>query len=234
MSMDAAKMSSWFHVTNLMFVFVATFRKYLGSFVEEVFLISCLKIVHGCETPSNNKHVLIFHIYIYTHIYIHTYIYVYIHTYRLYQATLMSCGTAKHVSVDCTIYIYNKILSQHLKASTSCRVPQSLKKFGNWREHLIQSLSRTKEPPQILSVFISNNHVCCNILHQAHFQHLQIAERALGQLITAFFITYAALTIKSHRLLVDFNSEDTTLNFIIFFILSSNAEQQKQCPQLLK
>ena len=24
---------------------------------------------------------------------------------RLYQATLMSCGTAKHVSVDCTIYI---------------------------------------------------------------------------------------------------------------------------------
>ena len=25
---------------------------------------------------------------------------------RLYQATLMSCGTAKHVSVDCTIYIY--------------------------------------------------------------------------------------------------------------------------------
>ena len=24
---------------------------------------------------------------------------------RLYQATLMSCGTAKHVSVDC-IYIY--------------------------------------------------------------------------------------------------------------------------------
>ena len=26
---------------------------------------------------------------------------------RLYQATLMSCGTAKHVSVDCTIYIWN-------------------------------------------------------------------------------------------------------------------------------
>ena len=25
---------------------------------------------------------------------------------RLYQATLMSCGTAKHVSVYCTIYIY--------------------------------------------------------------------------------------------------------------------------------
>ena len=25
---------------------------------------------------------------------------------RLYQATLMICGTAKHVSVDCTIYIY--------------------------------------------------------------------------------------------------------------------------------
>ena len=25
---------------------------------------------------------------------------------RLYQATLISCGTAKHVSVDCTIYIY--------------------------------------------------------------------------------------------------------------------------------
>ena len=23
---------------------------------------------------------------------------------RLYRATLMSCGTAKHVSVDCTIY----------------------------------------------------------------------------------------------------------------------------------
>ena len=37
--MDAGKMSSWLHVTNLMFVFVATFRKYLGSFVE-VFLIS--------------------------------------------------------------------------------------------------------------------------------------------------------------------------------------------------
>ena len=29
---------------------------------------------------------------------------------RLYQATLMSCGTAKHVSVDCTIYIYMKLL----------------------------------------------------------------------------------------------------------------------------
>ena len=28
------------HVTNLMLVFVATFRKYLGSFVQEVFLIS--------------------------------------------------------------------------------------------------------------------------------------------------------------------------------------------------
>ena len=39
MSWDAGKMSSWLHVTNLMFVFVATFRKYLGSFVE-VFLIS--------------------------------------------------------------------------------------------------------------------------------------------------------------------------------------------------
>ena len=25
---------------------------------------------------------------------------------RLYQAALMGCGTAKHVSVDCTIYIY--------------------------------------------------------------------------------------------------------------------------------
>ena len=37
---DAGKMSSWLHATNLMFVFVATFRKYLGSFVEEVFLIS--------------------------------------------------------------------------------------------------------------------------------------------------------------------------------------------------
>ena len=41
-SWDAGKMSSFInlHVTNLMFVFVATFRKYLGSFVEEVFLIS--------------------------------------------------------------------------------------------------------------------------------------------------------------------------------------------------
>ena len=39
-SWDAGKMSSWLHVTNLMFVFVATFRKYLGSFVEEMFLIS--------------------------------------------------------------------------------------------------------------------------------------------------------------------------------------------------
>ena len=83
MSWDAGKMSSWLHVTNLMFVFVATFRKYLGSFVEEVFLISfhytqfffeaemnflitpsCLKIVHVRETPSNNEHVLIFHKYI--------------------------------------------------------------------------------------------------------------------------------------------------------------------------
>ena len=40
MSWDAGKMSSWLHVTDLMFIFVATFRKYLGSFVEEVFLIS--------------------------------------------------------------------------------------------------------------------------------------------------------------------------------------------------
>ena len=32
-------------------------------------------------------------------IYSTAYIYIYIHT-------LMSCGTAKHVSVDCTIYIY--------------------------------------------------------------------------------------------------------------------------------
>ena len=40
MSWHAGKMSSWLHVTNLMFVFVATFRKYLGSFVEEMFLIS--------------------------------------------------------------------------------------------------------------------------------------------------------------------------------------------------
>ena len=43
-SWDAGKMSSFInlHVTNLMFVFVATFRKYLGSFVEEVFLIIIL------------------------------------------------------------------------------------------------------------------------------------------------------------------------------------------------
>ena len=41
-SWDAGKMLSFIklHVTNLMFVFVATFRKYLGSFVEDVFLIS--------------------------------------------------------------------------------------------------------------------------------------------------------------------------------------------------
>ena len=32
------------------------------------------------------------------------YIYIYIYTISiLYQATLMSCGTAKHVSIDCTI-----------------------------------------------------------------------------------------------------------------------------------
>ena len=42
MSWDAGKMSSFIklHVTSLMFVFVLTFRKYLSSFVEEVFLIS--------------------------------------------------------------------------------------------------------------------------------------------------------------------------------------------------
>ena len=41
-SWDAGKMSSFIklHVTNIMSFFVATFRKYLGSFVEEVFLIS--------------------------------------------------------------------------------------------------------------------------------------------------------------------------------------------------
>ena len=41
-SWDAGKMSSFIklHVTNITFVFVATFRKYLGSFVEERFLIS--------------------------------------------------------------------------------------------------------------------------------------------------------------------------------------------------
>ena len=40
-SWDAGKMSFIkLHVKNFMFVFVATFRKYLGSFVEEVFLIS--------------------------------------------------------------------------------------------------------------------------------------------------------------------------------------------------
>ena len=31
---------------------------------------------------------------------------------RLYQATLMSCGTAKHVSVDCTIYILMTVIGR--------------------------------------------------------------------------------------------------------------------------
>ena len=35
---------------------------------------------------------------------------------RLYQATLMSCGTAKHVSVDC-IYIYIDTLFTNLLLS---------------------------------------------------------------------------------------------------------------------
>ena len=62
------------------------------------------------------------------------YIYIYIYlgingchiVSRLYQATLMSCGTAKHVSVDCTIYIYIYIYIYNLSYIKLCQSQRSI------------------------------------------------------------------------------------------------------------
>ena len=43
----------------------------------------------------------------------HMYIYIYIYIYILYQATLTSCETAKHVSVDCTITLLHFSVVEH-------------------------------------------------------------------------------------------------------------------------
>ena len=47
------------------------------------------------------------------------------HYVYLYRATLMSCGTAKHVSLDCNIYIYIYIYIYYMHTHTYTHITVS-------------------------------------------------------------------------------------------------------------
>ena len=85
------------------------------------------------------------------------------HYVYLYRATLMSCGTAKHVSLDCNIYIYIYIyiyiicihIHTHTHYSIMYGVVKVFKFVGklNTSEFLTITQTTLQVPPIVLSQF---------------------------------------------------------------------------------